>query len=314
MRIKLFAAARDSRRRLARNPLSRKRFRHRARADLCRPRRPRRRRAGRRPCPGRAAPSGSTPSWRPNVPAGHRRFLVEADVVALIRGAGGLPARVSYLVDLPNDSRGRPAQLAAAQRMAAARARACRIARPSCGWPRPTRRSPTRRRRPSGCARSCARRAAADAPPRITGIGRAFHVPGSLPGESETQIFLQTADERPISLTVLRRPGEQPRWAVRSVRDRRRGGRAAGARHPALVPARLHPAARACRGEPARGERRRGARRSRPITGVVDRKALGPCARHTARASAARKLTSARRRRRRNRDRCRACGSRRAAR
>ena len=52
------------------------------------------------------------------------------------------------------------------------------------------------------------------APPRITGIGRAFHVPGSLPGESETQIFLQTADNRPISLNVLRRPGEQPRWSV----------------------------------------------------------------------------------------------------
>jgi hypothetical protein len=55
---------------------------------------------------------------------------------------------------------------------------------------------------------------AAGAPPRITGIGRAFHVPGSLPGESETQIFLQTADNRPISLSILRRPGEQPRWSV----------------------------------------------------------------------------------------------------
>jgi hypothetical protein len=52
------------------------------------------------------------------------------------------------------------------------------------------------------------------APPPITGIGRAFHVPGSLPGESETQIFLQTADNRPISLIVLRRPGERPRWSA----------------------------------------------------------------------------------------------------
>jgi hypothetical protein len=55
---------------------------------------------------------------------------------------------------------------------------------------------------------------AAAAPPRITGIGKAFHVRGSLPGESETQIFLQTADERPVSLSVIRRPGETPRWAV----------------------------------------------------------------------------------------------------
>ncbi len=30
----------------------------------------------------------------------------------------------------------------------------------------------------------------------------------------ETQIFLQTRDGRPISLNVLRRPGETPRWAV----------------------------------------------------------------------------------------------------
>ncbi len=53
-----------------------------------------------------------------------------------------------------------------------------------------------------------------EAAPAITGVGRAFHVPGSLPGESETQIFLQTEDQRPISISILRRPGEQPRWSV----------------------------------------------------------------------------------------------------
>ena len=56
---------------------------------------------------GCGAPSGSTPKLAPNVPAGHRRFLIEADVVALIRGAGGIDARVSYVVDLPADSRPR---------------------------------------------------------------------------------------------------------------------------------------------------------------------------------------------------------------
>ena len=35
-----------------------------------------------------------------------------------------------------------------------------------------------------------------------------------MPGERETQFFLLTADQRPISLTVLRRPGERPRWSV----------------------------------------------------------------------------------------------------
>src|SRR3546814_10375014 len=55
---------------------------------------------------------------------------------------------------------------------------------------------------------------AADPPPRITGIGNAFHVAGSIPGEGETQIFLTTASGQPVSLSVLRRPGQQPRWAV----------------------------------------------------------------------------------------------------
>ena len=53
-----------------------------------------------------------------------------------------------------------------------------------------------------------------DAPPAITGVGAAFHVPGALPGEGETQVFLRTAEARPVSLSVLRRPGEQRRWSV----------------------------------------------------------------------------------------------------
>src|SRR3546814_1748208 len=53
-----------------------------------------------------------------------------------------------------------------------------------------------------------------DPPPRITGIGNAVHVAGSIPGEGETQIFLTTASGQPVSLSVLRRPGQQPRWAV----------------------------------------------------------------------------------------------------
>ena len=90
----------------------------------------------------------------------------------------------------------------------------CRIGPPSFGSRPPTRSfayTPETAERLRAILRDSS---APGAPPQITGIGRAFHVPGSLPGESETQFFLQTADERPISLTVLRRPGEQPRWAV----------------------------------------------------------------------------------------------------
>lgn len=149
----------------------------------------------------------------PGTPPGHRRFLIEADLVALIRGDGGLPARVRYLVDLPDDARGRAARvrrgteyLLLATRAAGASGE-LRLTAPDSQLPFTAAAAET--------LRAILREAAApDAPPRITGIGRAFHVPGSLPGESETQIFLQTSDNRPISLSVLRRPGERPRWAV----------------------------------------------------------------------------------------------------
>ena len=147
------------------------------------------------------------------VPAGHRRFLIEADLVALIRGADGLPARLRYLVDLPNDARGRAARVRRGTEYlllaapVAGRAGELRLVARDAQLPFSA--------EAATLLRAILREAsAAGAPPRITGVGRAFHVPGSLPGESETQIFLQTADNRPISINVLRRPGEQPRWAA----------------------------------------------------------------------------------------------------
>src|SRR5688500_2707613 len=147
------------------------------------------------------------------VPAGYSRFLVEADIVALIRGAGGLPGRVSYLADLPNDSRGRAPRLRRGTEYLV-------LATPVAGRPAELRLAARDAQLPFSAEAAARLRdllreaSATGAAPRITGIGRAFHVPGSLPGESETQFFLQTADNRPISINVLRRPGEQPRWSV----------------------------------------------------------------------------------------------------
>lgn len=149
----------------------------------------------------------------PGVSPGRRRFYVEAEIVSLIRGPGALPARVSWLVDLPNDSRGRPARLPRRTELlllaeaVPGRVDALRLVSADAQLPY----SPVLAER----LRSILREATATgAPPRITAVGRAFHVPGAIPGESETQIFLLTQNERPVSLSVLRRPGEQPRWAV----------------------------------------------------------------------------------------------------
>ena len=143
---------------------------------------------------------------------GMARLYVTVDVTALVRGAQGLPPRIGYLLDLPLSAGGRVPNLK--------KARVLVLARPVPGaldqvqlvardaqlpW------TPETDSRIRGIAKDVL---AADAPPTITGVGNAFHVPGALPGEGETQIFLTTADQRPVSLSVLRRPGEQPRWAV----------------------------------------------------------------------------------------------------
>lgn len=153
-----------------------------------------------------------TPTEAPNVPPGKMRFYVTAKVTALLKGQNGLPPDVSYLVDVPLDAQGRPPRLRKAPVIIFAA-------------PVPNRPGELRLSAPDGQIgatpevearlRSILTAAVApDAPPHITGVGHAFFVPGAIPGESETQVFLTTADQRPVSLSILRRPGEEPRWAV----------------------------------------------------------------------------------------------------
>lgn len=146
------------------------------------------------------------------VAPGQVRFFVESDVLALIRAGSAMPTRIGYLVDVPLDARGRVPKLA--------KRRVLIFARPVAGQTTMVQLvSPEAQRdwnaELDALVRGIAREVVApDAPPAITGLGNAFHVPGSLPGEGETQIFVQTATGAPISLSILRRPGEQRRWAV----------------------------------------------------------------------------------------------------
>ncbi|MEA3004287.1 MAG: hypothetical protein QOH81_3075 [Sphingomonadales bacterium] len=144
---------------------------------------------------------------------GFFRFYVEADMVSLIRAPQALPARVGYVVDLAAGPGGKPPRLPKGSEFlifaapAAGQPGALRLVAPDAQVPY----SPAAADRLRAVLREAG---AAAPPPRITGIGKAFHVRGSLPGESETQIFLHTADGRPVSLSVLRRPGETPHWSV----------------------------------------------------------------------------------------------------
>jgi hypothetical protein len=143
------------------------------------------------------------------VPAGRTRYFIEAHADALIAGRAELPATIRYLADLPAAKRTPKLKGQQVLLLASPGARAGEI---QLIGPRAqialTSAEEARLRAILKAA------VATDAPPAITGIGHAFHVAGSLPGEGETQIFLKTADNRPISLSILRRPGEAPRWAV----------------------------------------------------------------------------------------------------
>ena len=153
------------------------------------------------------------PAEAPGLAPGRTRFYVQADVVSLIRGPGEMPARVAYLVDLPNGPDGKSVKLRKKdERLIFAatvpgRPAEVRLVTPNAQIAA----APAEAERLRAILREAA---GARAAPRITGIGKAFHVPGSLPGESETQIFLLTADNRPVSLNIVRRPGQAPRWSV----------------------------------------------------------------------------------------------------
>lgn len=159
------------------------------------------------------------PDRAPGVAAGHARFYVEADVVSLIRGSGPLAARISYLVDLPLDAKGKPPKLKKKQPVLL-------FARPVAGAAAGSSSTGSVRliapdaQLPWDPATEAQLRAVLTelvkpgAPPAITGIANGFHVPGTLPGEGETQLFLDTRTGEPVSLTILTAADGSRRWAA----------------------------------------------------------------------------------------------------
>jgi hypothetical protein len=146
------------------------------------------------------------------IPQGMARFYVEADARTLIRGAPGSPARFTYLADVPLDARGKPPKLK--------KMRVLLLARPVPGKPgsiqlvAPHAQIPWSQSADTQLRAILGELTAANAAPHITGVRSAFYVPGTVQGEGETQIFLQTVTGNPVSISVIRRPGEIARWSV----------------------------------------------------------------------------------------------------
>jgi hypothetical protein len=148
----------------------------------------------------------------PGLAPGHKRHLVRARIVNVLTAPGYVPREIEYLVDLPADSRGRPAKLKGRPVLlflqGARLESQFRLVQPwaQIDW--------------SAEREAYVRSIAAEAirsnrgPLQVTGLGQAFHVPGSLPGEAESQIFVQTASGDTMALVVLSRPGQQRTFSV----------------------------------------------------------------------------------------------------
>lgn len=150
------------------------------------------------------------PERAPGITPDRVRVYVEADVLSLIRTNGPLAARIAWLVDLPRDARGRPPKLSKVRVLVFARAVGTgqiALVAPDAqlAWDTATE---------ALVRRVLTEAVSPNAPARVTGIANGFHQVGTLPGESESQFFVETDRGEPVTLTVLRAPGTAPRWAV----------------------------------------------------------------------------------------------------
>lgn len=152
------------------------------------------------------------PEQSPGLAPGHVRLFIEATAGTLIRGAGGVPPSLSYLADVPLDAKGKVPKLKGKQVLL--------LARPVTGKPSvlqlvaPDAQIPLTADVEQRVRAILTEALRPDAPPPITGVTGAFYVAGTIPGEGETQIFLSTRERRPISLSVLSRPGQDKQWSV----------------------------------------------------------------------------------------------------
>lgn len=140
------------------------------------------------------------------------RFYVEAQTQALITGRSPLGQSFAYLVDLPLDAKGKPSlrkkdEVIIFARPVAGRPAELQLIQPGAqlAWSAPLE---ARLRTIITALLS------PDAPARVTGVREYIFVPGTLAGEGETQIFLNTADASAASITVRHRPNQPPQWGV----------------------------------------------------------------------------------------------------
>lgn len=152
------------------------------------------------------------PERSPGLAPGHVRLYVEAETTALIAGNVPVGESLRYLVDLPLDAKGKAPKLKKQDVVLFARTVPGRPAEIQLVE------ADAQFLYSDAFANSLrsvlASLLAPSAPPRVTGVRDALAVEGTLVGESETQLFLDTENDGPVSVTVVRRPNQAPRWGV----------------------------------------------------------------------------------------------------
>lgn len=152
------------------------------------------------------------PERSPGLAPGHVRLYIEAETTALIAGNVPVGESLRYLVDLPLDEKGKAPKLKKQDVVL--------FARTVPGRPAEIQLVEADAQFPYSEAFADSLRSvlasllAPGAPPRVTGVRDALAVEGTLVGESETQLFLDTENDGPVSVTVVRRPNQTPRWGV----------------------------------------------------------------------------------------------------
>ena len=146
------------------------------------------------------------------VPANLQRMLIVADVAALVRGNDGVAGQVRFLLDVPKDAKGKIPKLKKQRYFllgskAAGLPGTIRLSRPDAvvEWSASN----------DAMLRAITKEAVMiDAPQPIVALTSAFHSPGTIIGEGETQIFVEAKGNQIYSLSVFSQPGAPKRWAV----------------------------------------------------------------------------------------------------
>ena len=152
------------------------------------------------------------PARAVGVAPGFARIYVEARTVALLAGPAQTGGALRYLADVPLDSKGKIPKLTKRDVLLFAKSVPSRpgelqLVAPDAQvlW------SAEGEARLRGVLRDLL---AAGAPGRIGKVHEAIFVPGNLVGEGETQMFLETANREPASITVTHIPPSDRRWTV----------------------------------------------------------------------------------------------------